>query len=227
MLKELLDFLLKPKPSQVSLNIEKKLKNILKVYVYYFIFLLIVMGTCFYVLDIQEQNLVAEKIKKWSVLKTLVYGVVMVPLLEELMFRLPMIYQKKNFVIAVFIGTFFFFSAILFNQGLLDFSKNTFERLLLSAFVTSLFYCFIRVNNEKTRLFWKNNFSIIFYFLTLLFALLHVFNIVEIKNAYLIPILILPQLSSGLLIGFFRVKYGFIYGVIFHCLNNFVSMILF
>lgn len=185
------------------------------------------MGIAFYIFNIKEQNLVVEKTKKWSIFKILLYGVFLVPMLEELMFRLSMVYKKNNFLVSIFICSFFLTSVLFFNQNLLDFSKNLLERLMFSSIITFFGYSLISKYNQKIRFFWRNKFPFIFYFFTMAFAFMHFSNITEILNPYIVPILILPQILSGILIGFFRVKYGFTYGLLFHCLNNFVIMVIF
>ena len=53
------------------------------------------------------------------------------------------------------------------------------------------------------------------------FGLIHIFNFEAYENAlWMAPLLILPQLVTGLFLGFVRVRMGFMYGVLFHALFN-------
>ncbi|KAB1160601.1 CPBP family intramembrane metalloprotease [Tenacibaculum aiptasiae] len=60
-----------------------------------------------------------------------------------------------------------------------------------------------------------------------MFTLIHIGNIKIIYNIFLIPLLILPQFISGTIMGYLRIKYGFVFSVLFHMLNNFISMVIF
>lgn len=53
------------------------------------------------------------------------------------------------------------------------------------------------------------------------FGFIHIFNFEAYENAlWMAPLLILPQLITGLFLGFVRVRMGFLYGVLFHALFN-------
>ena len=56
---------------------------------------------------------------------------------------------------------------------------------------------------------WIKYFKYIFYFSILMFALLHLRNFeLTTRHIFFIPIIILPQLISGTIFGFTRMKYG-------------------
>lgn len=64
-------------------------------------------------------------------------------------------------------------------------------------------------------------FSWAVYISILLFGLVHLFNFTEYENAiWLAPLLIAPQLITGLFLTFIRVRMGFVYGVLYHALFN-------
>lgn len=69
--------------------------------------------------------------------------------------------------------------------------------------------------------FWKNNFKWIYYASSVIFAWLHVLNFeTNLINTLLMPILTLPQLLSGLIAGYLRVKFGFVYPLVLHICTN-------
>lgn len=60
-----------------------------------------------------------------------------------------------------------------------------------------------------------------FWFFTLLFALVHLSNYQGIQGLwYLTPLLVSPQLSLGIILGFIRVKFGLGSAMIFHAAYN-------
>lgn len=68
---------------------------------------------------------------------------------------------------------------------------------------------------------YKANFAWFFYVLTALFALLHLYNFkVGAANLYILPLLILPQFATGLVLGWIRVRRGMGASILMHCLFN-------
>ncbi|AUC81954.1 CPBP family intramembrane glutamic endopeptidase [Lacinutrix sp. Bg11-31] len=67
----------------------------------------------------------------------------------------------------------------------------------------------------------KKYFKYIYYGFALLFGIIHITNY-EISTTILIisPILISPQITLGLILGYTRIKLGFIYAILFHMLFN-------
>ena len=74
-------------------------------------------------------------------------------------------------------------------------------------------------------IFFKRSpyFNIIFYLLTLLFGFYHITNF-EITSTVLLlsPLLVAPQLSVGVLLGFIRVRFGLLWAVLLHACYNLV-----
>ena len=71
-------------------------------------------------------------------------------------------------------------------------------------------------------LFKKSSFFPLAFYLSIIgFGFIHIFNFEAYENAlWMAPLLILPQLITGLFLGFVRVRMGFLYGVLFHALFN-------
>ncbi|AYN67981.1 CPBP family intramembrane metalloprotease [Euzebyella marina] len=71
----------------------------------------------------------------------------------------------------------------------------------------------------------KNYFNCIFYFLTFIFGFYHISNFELTTTTLLLsPLLVAPQLSVGIFLGFVRVKFGLLWAIIFHALYNFILM---
>jgi hypothetical protein len=64
-------------------------------------------------------------------------------------------------------------------------------------------------------------FKAAFWGLTLLFALIHLSNFPDLRELWIIaPLLISPQFSLGLFLGFIRVRFGLAYAILFHAVYN-------
>jgi hypothetical protein len=70
---------------------------------------------------------------------------------------------------------------------------------------------------------WDRYFAFVFYSVALIFAFIHSVNFLNI-NYFLLPILVLPQFIIGLLIGYLRIRLGFIWGYMLHFLNNLIAI---
>lgn len=66
---------------------------------------------------------------------------------------------------------------------------------------------------------WDKYFAYVFYTVAVIFALIHSYNFTDI-NYFLLPLLVLPQFIIGLLIGYLRIRIGFIWGFLLHLFNN-------
>jgi hypothetical protein len=73
----------------------------------------------------------------------------------------------------------------------------------------------------------KAKYSYFFYFVAIVFALVHVTNFSPFNNKVLLfyPLFTLPQFLMGLFIGYTRMEYGFFYGVALHSLINLPSVV--
>ena len=75
--------------------------------------------------------------------------------------------------------------------------------------------------------FFRNSryFPGIFYGLTLAFALVHLSNFPNLTEIwFLAPILISPQVSIGVFLGFIRVRFGLLWSMAFHAAYNFIFL---
>lgn len=71
--------------------------------------------------------------------------------------------------------------------------------------------------------FFRNSryFPQVFYGFTLAFALVHLSNFPNLCEIWLLaPLLISPQLSIGVFLGFIRVRFGLLWSMVFHALYN-------
>ncbi|WP_350288647.1 CPBP family intramembrane glutamic endopeptidase [uncultured Croceitalea sp.] len=74
---------------------------------------------------------------------------------------------------------------------------------------------------------FKNSkfFKYAFYMSVLLFGLIHIGNFQDIDGYYwLIPILVAPQISAGVFLGFIRTKLGLVWSILLHAMHNFILL---
>jgi len=146
-----------------------------------------------------------------------VMAVGLAPVLEEAAFRLPMKYSYVRIGIGLGIALTML-SAII-------------ESELVIAVITGgvLFSVFLfqffnerqgNALNEQLEPWWNTHFYIPFWLLTTAFALLHLTNFGASFPIYLAPFLVLPQFVLGIVLGYVRTGYGFVYAVLFHALHN-------
>ncbi|MFY7732597.1 MAG: CPBP family intramembrane glutamic endopeptidase [Bacteroidia bacterium] len=126
----------------------------------------------------------------------LITGVVVAPITEELVFRLPLRYKYNVFV-----------------KSILLFAKFSSKRKQVR----------VRLFFTKN---WNKYYLYIFYLVTFLFAFYHLVNYKITSNILLFsPLLVLPQFIVGLALGYIRVKYNFFLGILFHAIYNAILFI--
>jgi membrane protease YdiL (CAAX protease family) len=138
-----------------------------------------------------DNHKIIDMIKNYPVLLLLILTVIIGPFFEELIFRLYLHY-KNNYALH-------FVISLVSLTGVRNEQKA--ETFLISL--------------------WKKRYKFIFYFSAVLFGLIHITNF-EFSYTILLlsPILVAPQIISGLFIGFLRVRYGFVLGFLMHALHN-------
>jgi hypothetical protein len=140
------------------------------------------------------------------------------PLLEEVIFRLSLVFNPVN--ISLSISTLTSLIVHKISNGIISIIAFILIYLLINQLA------FIYKSNFQS--FWSKNFKYIFYSLSILFGLVHIsnYNFFETYQYFIIPILIFPQLAIGFILSFTRIHYkkGFLICFIIHVLMNMVSV---
>lgn len=139
----------------------------------------------------RDNHKITDMIKTFPVVELLAFTVIIAPVFEELIFRLYLRY-KNNYALH-------FLISIVSPTGVRNEQKA--ETFLISI--------------------WKKRYKFIFYFSAVLFGLIHIINY-EFSYTILLlsPILVAPQIILGLIIGYLRVRIGFVSGLLLHSLHN-------
>ena len=140
----------------------------------------------------------------------IVLALFIVPIIEELLFRLILIINKRNLIIfssiTLILSTYnllksnYYFSIILFTLSILAvlFLSRSFEIRSIITKYYSIYLC-----NYNVCLMHFKNYNGIDGFLYLW-----------------IPFLVFPQILMGAFFGYIRIKFGIIYSIIFHMIIN-------
>ena len=144
--------------------------------------------------------------------------VILGPLVEELIFRLILVPKRRNIAIFTFV-----FSFLVLNK---TYYIIKIDWLLLVSLVVSGLLSFLVFNLLKRKpkidtAIGKRQ-KIITIVSVVLFGLLHIANIENLhwELALLYPVYSLPQMILGYVSSVQRQKLGFIWGLLFHSMNN-------
>ncbi|NJO01770.1 MAG: CPBP family intramembrane metalloprotease [Bacteroidia bacterium] len=149
--------------------------------------------------------------------------VVAAPLIEETAFRLYLSGQPPALFISLILMGFYFLMPLP--------SPTLYYATALYGGSLCILLAFLVFNtNSPARLekFWKHNFRWIYYFSALLFGLVHLLNYELARPSLwlLAPILVLPQILLGLLLGYVRIRQGFFLAIALHALHNLILIVI-
>lgn len=235
MLEELRTFLKAPYAltlGESNDSFKAKLKSVLKVYILCMAFL---VGSA---MLIAITDTVVLKTMDFSISKAIRFnrnqffthfgkwaGLIMAiiaPLIEEILFRLPLSGNKNKFLFAVsFMVLYFSGDSIIYMD---DFIIG---RIFISVLVyISLFLLLTQESFQKLR---KKYFNILCWGLIVFFSWMHINNFRPIhwEIIYLYPIYVLPQLFYGIGLSFLMVKYkSVLWPLLLHVFINSVGVLL-
>ena len=145
----------------------------------------------------------------------------LVPVIEELSCRLFLKKSLINSYISLSLITFILI-LLLQNRKIYSLDLYVLNTLVFSFFIWLLLFSFKKyfVNIKITD-------RTIFYSSAILFSLLHLSNYsFQINELPKYLFLIIPQLCSGLIYGYIRVKNGIIYSILLHSIHNTILMFI-
>lgn len=143
------------------------------------------------------------------------------PITEEIAFRLHLKFRSLNLWLSYsFLSAFFLRLSYKINIFL-------FIAIAILIFILTLLLVLERKRiHIKLKWFWSENFWFVYYFSSILFGFLHFGNYqFEYKNLPFIFVIVLPQTIAGLFLGYLRIKFGIIWSIFLHFLNNSIILI--
>lgn len=162
--------------------------------------------------------------EEWTVFQTILFTIILAPLVEELIFRAGLSGRRR--AIALFVSPFLFvltLTAIYLAVGPIDPPIGV---MLFLAWVaaTATVMVFQRnsrcVSNRYRRLF-----PAAFWISSIVFGFLHVFNY-EDPIRLAVALMVVPQLIAGMMFGYVRVRYGMWANITQHATHNAVAVAL-
>jgi membrane protease YdiL (CAAX protease family) len=197
---------------------EFSIKEFFKLCLFYFLAVIVIaiMIAPFASLGLVPPNKNSLLAENFEPLALFFYMVLIGPFFEEAIFRLNLKTNKINLIssLLIFLG----FLAYQF------FTKNSvgylYKITLVFIVVILIFHLkyFVKLNEKK-------HFKLMFYFSAVAFGFMHVFNFGELTltTLLLFPLITMPQIIMGFICGYLRINYGFIYGLGFHSIINFIA----
>jgi hypothetical protein len=222
MLKYLFSFILNPVENNcpIALNIKESTLLIINILIYYFG--IAIITSLLFLPFLKLYNLLPEPGLPLSAIPLSFKLIVFVPVYEEIIFRLPLKFSKKNISLSLTALLFIFLYHHYNVTTLLGISLIIVIMLYLNLLHQSTFSTV-----ELVRQRW---FPFIYYGFALGFGLLHMLNFENLRLAHYLffPLIVSNQIAMGLLLGYVRVTYshGFILCVLLHFFINLPLILL-
>lgn len=147
------------------------------------------------------------------------------PLIEEILFRLPLNLRKTGIGLSLAVITY-----RITGEHFFQFDPSealSYMRILIALF--AFFFALLFTPMSLLEKIKKNHFKYFFYFSAISFALVHISNFTPYNPVVFLfyPLYTLPQFFMGLLLGYLRVRQGFFSGWTVHVLINLPSALLY
>ncbi|ARV09214.1 hypothetical protein BTO05_06000 [Winogradskyella sp. PC-19] len=180
----------------------------------------------------EPENLTSVSMSdRFGPLALLLVGGIILPIFEEITFRLSLKFSPINFALTSGTFTYYIMTKAVYKSRLSLVDDTFWYRIIVAVII--LLIAFVLSNRSSIRQileqFWKKHFRLIYYASCISFAWLHIFNFeLNLTNLLLLPILTLPQLFSATIAGYTRVAFGLKYPVLLHMITNtlFLSLTL-
>ncbi|OKS85913.1 CPBP family glutamic-type intramembrane protease [Mucilaginibacter polytrichastri] len=173
-----------------------------------------------YFFSIDLINIRNKNIEKSLGIYSLAIIALLAPIIEETVFRLWLTGRKGFIFLSIIAASWVIITKV---KGISIYSGvngEFFHNLVSAIFLGAIFFGVVNLTVLKK--FRSNHFKLLYWGSSVAFGLIHIANFAPLKLSLLLiyPLLILPQMAMGFLLGFIRVKNGFLYAVMIHCLIN-------
>lgn len=223
MIKKIILFTKKPYSIEESeLKIKVLISQNIKLYLIHLLISLIIIVPVAYLKSIFEVYPRDTDLLIKNILLVNVFNYFVLPFIEELAFRLSLVYKKIHLSFSI--------SSLVLSFLLISLKSPNYLALAIVFIVMTLLLYFLFSSNSKLDLLlsnsWERNFRFIFYFFVIAFGFMHTFNYhLSCKVLFLAPLIVLPQLISGVLYSYARIKFGFLSAIIQHIVYNLTMML--
>ena len=160
------------------------------------------------------ENILESELEQWSVAEQFLLVVVLAPLFEELIYRLPLQarFRPALVTLSLVAGAIFFAGA----NGI------AFWLILLLAVIASV-TAFSSDLRAAVETWWEKNPRAVIYIVTLIFGLIHIVNFDvdwSLPALLVAPLVVSPQIWLGLMFTIARVRFGWLAGLALHAAHN-------
>ncbi len=222
---EIIRFVVKPTLDRNKMSLSGRLGNVMVLLV------LKILVSAFLALVISAlsdlENIGIEQAKEnYALVELLVAGALFLPIVEETMFRLGLIFSPVNWAIAVGVICYYLISRSYFDVSISDLENHLLFRVGVSLLIGIVMFALFHLKRSRLMRFSGRNLRLLFYLSVVVFAAAHVSNFdTTTANFFDTLLIISPHLVGGIFLGFIRVKYGFLIGLGFHSVNNFLGIL--
>ena len=175
--------------------------------------------------NIQTANMAS----RFTPIVLLLVGGLILPLIEEVAFRLALVFKPLYLSLSITALTYYLLSKLIYKTKISALDDSFTTRIFLAIVFGMIGYLIINIPAVHLRLkgVWCAHFRFILYSSCLLFAWIHIAKYeIILLNILLLPILTLPQLMSAIIYSYTRIKFGFQYPLILHCSTNILAISL-
>lgn len=154
-----------------------------------------------------------------SYTKSVWFFLILAPVFEELIFRLPLKLTRLNLLISMILSYFMFYllrKPTIQVTSVQEIAKHIVYGLMCSFLVFSFKESSFSAISDKY-------FNFFFYVLTVIFGILHISNFIDLVPSNLIvlaPIFTFHQIIVGFFLGYLRLKRGIMWCILLHFLLN-------
>lgn len=194
--KNLVLFLKNPsEQNKIELTVAQRVKNVFAFILIEIPFLVLVISIISIFEHLKwidtENHSIQEMMKVMPLPVFFIFAVVVVPLFEELIFRLYLRYNTNAFI-QIILGC----ASFIGKQAKIN-------------------------TNCTLKSLWIKYYAPVFFFSAFLFGFIHIFNFpITLQVILLSPFLVAPQILMGIITGFLRIKQGFLSGYMMHAIHN-------
>jgi hypothetical protein len=147
------------------------------------------------------------------------FFLVFAPIVEEIIFRLPLKIKKLNLFISLAVAFLFFY----YLSAISSMATLKFFLIFIPYLICLGFLIFFVVKTSFLENFKEKYYIFYFYGLSVIFGLLHLTNFIEdVPNKLILfsPIFTFFQIISGVFLSYTRIKYGLIWSIALHMIIN-------
>ncbi|MCC9166938.1 CPBP family glutamic-type intramembrane protease [Pontibacter harenae] len=163
-------------------------------------------------------NKIEQLFKSLPAIVSFLVLTVAAPLAEEFMFRYPLRFTKGRAFLLFMVLSLVCLPPLLQKLGI---SSLISICIVLVAMAMTISFALSQKWQQKAHKFWIKRFTVVFYGVASLFAIVHLLNYNSLHvPALLAPLLVLPQFIGGLFWGYFRMRYNIWWSILGHGLYN-------